>query len=110
MKLESFKEGGEEMDKLIEYAEMFKILGHPVRLQILLLLREHQRLCVCEMLPRIRISQPNLSQHLSILRLSGLIESEKIGATVYYSLPENDFLYKLLDLLKVEQKQEVHSD
>jgi DNA-binding transcriptional ArsR family regulator len=44
------------------------------------------------------ISQPNLSQHLSLLRHTGVVESEREGNQVCYRI-KNEMVLKLLDAL-----------
>lgn len=64
-------------------AELFKTIGHPVRIKILHLLRGGER-CVCEMIEEIDIEQSNFSQHLGILKKQGLLDSRKEGQRVIY--------------------------
>ena len=64
-------------------AELFKTLGHPVRIEILRMLRDGEQ-CVCEMMESIDIEQSNFSQHLGVLKRQGLIESRKDGQRVIY--------------------------
>lgn len=66
-------------------AEFFKTLSHPARIRVLELLsqRDHS---VAEMLPDVGIESSNLSQHLAVLRRSGLVTNRKEGSTVIYSL------------------------
>ncbi len=66
-------------------AEFFRTLGHPVRIRILELLSERDH-SVGEILPEVGIEAANLSQHLAVLRRSGLVTSRKNGATVMYTL------------------------
>ena len=65
--------------------KIFKALGHPVRLQIVkFLLKEPQ--CVCVLNQLFDYSQANLSQHLKILREAGVLENQKIGVEMHYSV------------------------
>lgn len=64
-------------------AELFKTLGHPVRIKILRMLANGER-CVCEMIEEIDIEQSNFSQHLGVLKKQGLIDSRKDGQRVIY--------------------------
>ncbi len=48
-------------------AEVYQTLGEPTRLSILALLRLREA-CVCELVTRLPISQPAVSQHLRKLR------------------------------------------
>jgi ArsR family transcriptional regulator len=66
-------------------AEFFRTLGHPVRIRTLELLSERDH-TVAELLGQIDIEQSNLSQHLAVLRRSGLIDRHQDGASVRYSI------------------------
>lgn len=66
-------------------AELFKTVGHPVRIKILRLLGDGE-LCVCEMIEKIDIEQSNLSQHLKVLKKQGVLDSRKEGQRVIYWL------------------------
>lgn len=65
---------------------VFKALGDELRLAALMLIREHKRLCVCELTEALDIPQPRASRHLAILRDAGLLDTERQGQWVYYSL------------------------
>jgi len=65
--------------------KIFKALGHPIRLKIVkFLLAEPQ--CVCVLHRSFDFSQANLSQHLRILREAGILESQKLGVEMHYSV------------------------
>lgn len=80
-------------------AEFFKTLGHPVRIRILELLSERDH-SVGEILPEVDVEAANLSQHLAVLRRSGLVTSRKNGATVLYALTSP----QVADLLRVARR------
>jgi ArsR family transcriptional regulator len=94
--------------ELENVAELLKIIGHPIRLKILQLLKQNGELCVCELLPLLEVSQPNLSQHLSILRLSGLVENNKVGNTIRYRLSDNKLLNEILEIVEKHTYSEVN--
>ncbi len=73
----------------------FKALGHPVRLQILDLLRRGEA-CVCHMELELDKRQAYISQQLMVLRESGLVEARKEGMKVFYNLADE----RLGDLLE----------
>src|SRR5262249_29304601 len=60
-------------------SRLFKALGDPTRLRIIALL-SHGELCVCHLEEALRLSQPNISRHLAILRMSGVLESRREGS------------------------------
>ncbi|WP_199912308.1 MULTISPECIES: autorepressor SdpR family transcription factor [unclassified Lysinibacillus] len=65
--------------------DIFKAIADPIRREILNLLKESD-LTVNEIVEKFNISQPSISNHLTILRNAGLITSEKSGRHIYYSL------------------------
>ncbi len=66
-------------------AELFKALAHPARVRSLELLADGER-PVSELLTEMRMEASHLSQHLSVLRRSGLVSSRREGNTVLYRL------------------------
>lgn len=42
------------------------------------------KVCVCELVPLLYISQPTLSHHLGKLRAAGIVDSERRGLWAYY--------------------------
>ena len=78
-------------------AEVLRALGHPVRLEILELLRGGE-LCVCEMEPALGIRQPNISQHLAALRAADLVATRRDGVRVMYRIVDPT-LFQVIDLV-----------
>ena len=80
-----------------ENANILKALGHPVRLLIIkTLLRSH---CNVTNLEKISgLSQSGVSQHLRILRLSGIIDPERVGKEICYHIV-NDKVRDIMILL-----------
>lgn len=66
-------------------AEILKAVADPTRQQILKLL-EGQPRTVSEIVERFSLSQPTISRHLAVLRNAGLVEAERRGQHVIYSL------------------------
>ena len=62
-----------------------KAMAHPVRLQILDMLRQGET-CVCHIENALEKRQPYISQQLMVLREAGLVEYRKEGLQVYYRL------------------------
>ncbi len=67
-------------------AQMFRILGDPSRLQIVMTLGEGER-NVTQLCRKLRMSQPTVSRHLSILKMSSMAEARRCGKEIHYSLP-----------------------
>ena len=67
-----------------ELAALAKALGHPARVRILRLLLARDA-CVCgEIVAELPLAQATVSQHLKILRDSGLVQGEVDGPRVCY--------------------------
>jgi ArsR family transcriptional regulator len=80
------------MDELtILQAEILKTLASPRRIEILHVLAEGP-IEVGRLASRIDASQPNVSQHLSVLRTAGLVEAERDGREVRYRLSDPDVM------------------
>ena len=68
--------------------ETFKVLASRKRLEILQLLK-NRRLSVNEMVEMLGMRQPNLSQHLTLLRRYKLVKVDREGQKAFYSLADN---------------------
>ncbi|HAD83416.1 MAG: metalloregulator ArsR/SmtB family transcription factor [Brevundimonas sp.] len=64
---------------------VFEALSSPVRRKILAYLT-HAEMTAGEIAAKFEISKPAVSQHLSVLETAGLVQSEKRGQFVHYSL------------------------
>ena len=76
-------------------AELFRTLGHPVRIRVLELLQDGPR-PVHELLAEIEVESSNLSQQLAVLRRAGLVTSARDGGAVVYTLATPDVAQLLL--------------
>ncbi len=68
-----------------QLAEMFNVLSHPLRLRILIELRQGE-LCVNSLRERLGARQSSVSQHLALLRAQNLIKERRHGRFVLYRL------------------------
>lgn len=66
-------------------AEIFKALGHPARLAMVMALGKGER-CVCELQELVGSDISTVSKHLTVLRSVGLVVSDKRGKQMFYSL------------------------
>jgi ArsR family transcriptional regulator, arsenate/arsenite/antimonite-responsive transcriptional repressor len=64
---------------------VFKALGDPTRMAVLHLLRERSY-TPSELLERLPVTQPTLSHHLDILKRADLVETQRDGQFIHYSL------------------------
>jgi ArsR family transcriptional regulator len=77
-------------------SNVFKALAHPTRIQIIKLLMDGE-MCVCEILPNLDSEQSNTSQHLTVLKNQGILESRKDGAKVIYAI-KNQEVCEMIEL------------
>jgi DNA-binding transcriptional ArsR family regulator len=76
------------MDAVYELqANVLRMLAHPRRLEILHVIAEGP-VEVGRLAVRVGISQPNASQHLALLRATGLVQLERNGREVRYQLTD----------------------
>ena len=80
------------MDEItILQAEVLKTLASPRRLEILHLLAEGEAE-VGRIAAEIGASQPNVSQHLAVLKAAGVVEASREGREVRYRLADPDVM------------------
>lgn len=87
------------MDGYEHLAGMMKALGHPVRLQILEVLRRDEA-CVCHLETLLGQRQAYISQQLMRLRDAGLVVDRRDGLNVFYSLADPS-IGTLLDVARL---------
>lgn len=80
-----------------ESVRLLKALAHPTRLQILRLIQEQQP-CVKTMEKILGLAQPNISQHLSMLRHLDIVEADRVGNQVCYRI-KNPIVLKVMQVL-----------
>ena len=86
--------------------DVWKALADPTRRKILKLLKKDS-LNAGEIDAEFNMTKPSISNHLSILKQADLVDSEKIGQNVIYSLKTSvleDMLKMLSDLTGREDK------
>ncbi|ASR54424.1 metalloregulator ArsR/SmtB family transcription factor [Cellulomonas sp. PSBB021] len=66
-------------------ADLFKALSHPVRVRTLELLVERDRQ-VADLLTELELEASHLSQHLAVLRRTGVVTATRRGNAVHYTL------------------------
>ena len=65
---------------------LFRALSDSTRLHCMLLLLCEERLCVCEFVHALDLSQPRVSRHLGHLRDLGIVTDERRGQWVHYRI------------------------
>lgn len=80
-----------------QLADLAKVLSHPARISILNYIGDCDG-CLCkDISEKIRLSQPTTSQHLQVIKKSGLLKSHYAGKSQYYKI-NKDRLASLKDL------------
>ncbi len=71
-----------------ELAAGFSALADPVRLRVLSILAAapEGEVCVCDFVEPLAKSQPTVSHHLKVLSDAGLVQGDRRGKWVWYSL------------------------
>jgi ArsR family transcriptional regulator, arsenate/arsenite/antimonite-responsive transcriptional repressor len=70
-------------------AELFRTLGHPLRIRVLELLQDGPS-AVSELLAQLGVEASTLSQQLAVLRRAGIVVSSRKGTSVIYELAASD--------------------
>ncbi len=74
-----------ELAKFEAQAQIMKALSHPTRLFIVHELAKAEK-CVCELTEMVGADTSTISKHLSIMKNAGIVDYEKRGTSMYYSL------------------------
>ena len=70
----------------ISPSTLYSAIAHEKRLRCVLLLLEHDELCVCELTYAIGVAQPTISRHLAHLREAELVSDRRAGLWIHYRI------------------------
>lgn len=87
-----------DRDLYVLHASICQTLAHPKRLEVIERLRESE-ISVTDLAEALDISQPNLSQHLALMRQKGIVTTRREGLNVYYRLASPKIV-KACDLMR----------
>ncbi len=91
--------GRDDAERLRQFkAEFFKALGHPLRIQILELLRGGP-LSVTQIQEATGAPGTSVSQQLAVLRGRSIVDTERRGTTIIYRVADPE-LFELLDVAR----------
>lgn len=80
------------MERIYELqAEVLKTLASPRRLEMAHLLAEGP-ITVGRLADRMSLAQPNVSQHLALMRAAGVVEAARDGREIRYRLADPDII------------------
>jgi len=77
---------------------VFKALADPTRLKILECVKDGEK-CICEIIPYTGKSQPNVSQHLKVLKNAGLVDERREGTRILLKA-SNKKIFDVIDSVK----------
>ncbi len=75
----------DQIERLRLKAEVFKAMGHPLRLGVSEFLQDGEK-CVCEIVDHLGTGISNISKHLSVLKKAGIVADRRDGLKIMYSL------------------------
>lgn len=87
-------------DKIKDAVQGLQAIAHEVRLSALCCLLERP-MCVHELMEATGAKQSNLSQHLSKMRLMGLLTNTKHGQEVYYEVANPSYVNLIYALKQI---------
>lgn len=108
--MKSLRSDRKTEQRLRARTRIMKALAHPSRLFILERLRERAH-CVCELTAMIGADISTVSKHLAVLKNAGLVEDERRGVQIFYSLKYPcvvDFLSCAEAVLRTEARQRLN--
>ena len=73
-------------EKLADSSEILRALAHPLRMRILEFIDQNDEINVNKIYNTLRLEQSITSQHLRILRIVGLVETNREGKFIHYSI------------------------
>lgn len=88
---------------LAEAGELLRALAAPVRIAIVLQLRDGDR-CVHELVDALAVAQPLISQHLRVLKGAGVVYGERRGREVVYRLVDDHLAHIVVDAVAHAQE------
>jgi ArsR family transcriptional regulator len=80
-------------------AQIFKAFAHPIRLHIVEVLLKGET-CVNDIRDLFDVTQPNISQHLNVLRNAGIADFRQDGNLRCYFLNEPEKIKKLISVIR----------
>lgn len=73
-------------ERLQVSSEILRALAHPLRMKILEFIDQNDQINVNKIYNTLNLEQSITSQHLRILRLAGLVTTERDGKFIHYSI------------------------
>lgn len=90
-----------ENNTYTKWADILKTIGHPIRIRIIETLLEDQKY-VSNIWGCLDLPQSTVSQHLSLLRIKGIVQQERCGSKVKYSITDRR-IEEIIKLIKSQK-------
>ena len=91
-------ENGAGSEAVVEQvANYFRVLGEPMRLRLLNVLRDGER-CVQDLVDETETSQANVSKHLKVMLQAGILAKRSQGTQAFYRVTD-DLIFELCNLV-----------
>jgi DNA-binding transcriptional ArsR family regulator len=87
-----------QIEKLEMASSKLRAMAHPMRIAIIDLLHNNQRMSVTEIYKKLKIEQAAASHHLNILKNKGVLVSQREGKKIFYAL-KSEMLTEIIDCL-----------
>ena len=84
-------------DQALVLAEMFRLMGDPSRLKIIVACLE-EPVCVSDIAARLKLSPSLVSHHLRLLRAARVLRAERQGKQVFYVAADEHIQCVILDM------------
>ena len=75
-----------DLKQMEKVAGILRVIGHPIRIQVIDLLKGGKELTVNELCCHLKTDQSSISQHLAKLKLKGILSSRREGRNIFYYL------------------------
>ncbi len=98
-------------DEGAQLAELFRLLGEPNRLRLVVACLDGPR-SVGDLAEEVGVSQSLVSQHLRLLRAGRLLKQARAGRNVFYELPDCHVRSMLTNMIEhvLEPENHVHEE
>ncbi|GAB4017054.1 ArsR/SmtB family transcription factor [Spirosoma koreense] len=87
-------------NKLDQAAELLKLLAHPIRIRIVLLLQQEPSLNVTQLTTQLEVEQSLMSHNLLWMTNRGMLSVTRRGRQRYYALTDSVFVESIQLLLE----------
>jgi ArsR family transcriptional regulator len=94
-------------DQAFEIAEMFRLMGDPSRLRIVVACLDAPR-CVSDIAEALGLSPSLVSHHLRLLRAARMLKAERRGKQVFYAAQDAHVRSVIADMIEHAREPDDH--